>query len=183
MRMDCQPGKSCHRPGFTFLGLVVDFALAQFRVPEKRLRLLRKQLAKALEDPATIRPKEMASITGRIGSARMAVPLAPLLYWDLYKLVRTVLGRPQLLRTPDELREILLFLHQNYEDWNGSSFSKKQGGMVFVRDTGEADSVGVIVTGDLPQPIQVTYTEERRRLLTHEFHSTTREVLNVLNTV
>lgn len=91
-----------------FLRLLVDFALAQFRVPEERLKLPRKQLMKVLEDPAAITPKEMASIAGRIGSTRMAVPVAPwLLCWGLYRAIKTVLGEPQLVRTPAQLREIL----------------------------------------------------------------------------
>ena len=44
-----------------------------------------------------------------------------------------------------------------------------------------AGSGGVMITGDLSGPIKITYTEER--MAAHEFHSTIREVLNVLTTV
>ncbi len=41
-----------------------------------------------------------------------------------------------------------------------------------------------MITGDLSGPIQITYTEEQReRMAAHEFHSTIREVFNVLTTV
>ena len=104
------------------MGLIVDFALAQFRVPEKRLGPIRKQLMAALDNPGPLTPMNIASITCKIGSTRMAVPVAPLLCWGLYKAVKTTFAASRRVRTPEELRDILVFPCHNYEAWNGSNF-------------------------------------------------------------
>ncbi len=99
-----------------FLGLIVDFELAQFRVQEKRLGLIRRQLTAALENPGSLMPGDIASIAYRIHKhTKMAVPVAPLLCWDLYKAIKTTSGSPKLVRTLEEIRDILVFLCLNYE--------------------------------------------------------------------
>ncbi len=84
----------------TFLGMTVDLKTTKFRVPVKRLQLIRRQMGRALKNPAAIAPKEMASIARRIGSTKMAMPVAPQLWWDLYKAVKATVGRQELVRTP-----------------------------------------------------------------------------------
>lgn len=110
--------------------------------------------------------------------------IAMLLCWDLYKSVKTVAGRQELTKTPEELAEILGFLAKHLEESNGSSFWKKQGGLVFAGDAGEAGSGGVIITRDLPRHVHISYTDEHlQRMASQEFHSTVKEVLNVMGTV
>ena len=169
---------------FRFLGLDTDLVEAQFRVPEERMKLMLLQIDRALSGKVKLTPKEVCSIAGRVGSTRMAVPVAPLLCWDLHKSMGTKEGMMQLTSGEGELRAALQFLKDNLEGWNGSSFWKKQGGLVFAGDAGEMGSGGISLTGDLDRPIQVSYTEAQlARIRSHELHSTIREVLNVLMTL
>ena len=169
---------------FKFLGMLVDLAKAQFRVPEKRLALITLQLDRVLEGAAKLTPKEVASVAGRVGSTRLAIPVAPLLCWELHKGVAARGDGGRVLKDVASVKAALRFMRDHLDEWNGACFWKKQGGLVFSGDAGEMGSGGVSLTGDLEKPIQVSYTADQlRRLATHEFHSTIREVLNVLSTI
>lgn len=81
-----------------------------------------------------------------------------------------------LVRAPEELAEILGFISQHLKEWNGSSFWKKRGGLLFAWDAREAGSEGVKISRDFLRPIQIAYIayideQQLRRVATHEFHS------------
>ena len=166
-----------------FLGLLIDTGRTQFRIPPKKLALMLKQIHETL---AVIRnggspsSRTLASIAGRTMSTVLANPLAPLLCADLFESLRTDDWDAPLADTQD-IHTRLTFLAEQLQAHNGAAFWQRPGGMVFAGDAGEAGAGGFTVTGELPHPIQISYTpEQQAAIASHEYHSTAREVDMVL---
>lgn len=162
-----------------FLGLMIDTLHTRFSIPEKKLSLMLKQIEAVLDklregqQPSS---RTLASIAGRTMSTVLANPLAPLLCADLFDAIRTDDWDAPLADTAD-IQARLLFLAQQLRSYNGAAFWQQPGGIIFAGDAGEAGAGGFTVTGELPHPIQISYTQDQQRAIqSHEYHSTAREI-------
>ena len=171
-----------------FTGLLLDFERCTITVPEKKLGFILLQIDRALADIPAVSVKDIQSIAGRVGSARLAIRLAPLLCWRLHKeapsLVRAIGGGSE--EAAEELTRILDFIKVHVCECNGSTFWQQPTGMVVAGDAGEMGSGSHLVwPRDLGvPPMQTSFTEEEMRQIDdHEYYSTLREVANVLETL
>ena len=167
-----------------FLGLIIDLLAGKFELPQKKMDLLIRQIEMILSGERNATPKELQSVAGRISAARLAVHVAPLLCWELFQEVSRRAKANDLTPPPlsEALAGALQFAATALRKYNGSRFWKRLGGLVFAGDAGEMGAGGFDVEGNLPAPMQISYTEEQtKQIATHEFHSTAREILNVLH--
>ena len=162
-----------------FLGLMIDTLHTRFSIPEKKLSLMLKQIDDALSltrSGSSPSSRTLASIAGRTMSTVLANPLAPLLCADLFDAIRTD-DWDAPLADPDSIQARLAFLAQQLRSYNGAAFWQQPGGVIFAGDAGEAGAGGFTVTGELPHPIQISYTPEQQEAIrSHAYHSTAREI-------
>ena len=171
-----------------FTGLLIDLRLGLLTVPEKKLRFMILQIDEALGDVRAVGTRDLQSIAGRVGAARLAVRLAPMLCWSLHKEAPALVADIQAgdSRAEEYLRDILSFVRAHLEECNGSAFWQQPTGMVVAGDAGEMGSGSFLVwPAGLGVPaMQTSFTsEEMRQIESHEYHSTRREVDNILATL
>lgn len=171
-----------------FTGLLIDLRLGLLTVPEKKLRFMLLQIDQALDDVRAIDARSLQSIAGRVGAARLAIRLAPMLCWSLHKEAPALVAEIQAggVGAEEHLRGILSFIRAHLEQCNGSAFWQQPTGMVVAGDAGEMGSGSFLVwPADLGVPaMQTSFTaEQMSQIESHEYFSTRREVDNVLATL
>ena len=162
-----------------FLGMLMDTKRQEFRIPEKKLAAMQRQIDEFLAGLDEGRPgssRDLASIAGRVLSARLALPLAPLYCRELFEAISPA-DWDAPARVSDHLADSLKFVARELREHNGGAMWRRPGGVVFVGDAGEAGAGGFTLTGELANPVQVSYDAAKQAAIArHEYHSTAREV-------
>eukprot|EP00873_Tetraselmis_striata_P021799 jgi/Tetstr1/442063/TSEL_030242.t1 len=170
-----------------FLGLLVDFLLGRFVIPEAKVAMIQAQLSAAAAQAETVLRDEraLASLAGRLISVRLAMPLAPLLCRNLYWAMTGRLGWNDALGSDaGEFRDLLSHVGEALVKHNGNRFWKRPGGVVFVGDAGDYGGGGGMLTGELEAPVRISYSPEQlAAVAVHAFHSTAREIYMIMASV
>ena len=162
-----------------FLGMLMDTKRREFRIPEKKLAVMQRQIdafLAGLDDGTPGSSRDLASIAGRVLSARLALPLAPLYCRELFEAISPA-DWDAPAQVSGHLADSLRFVARELREHNGGAMWRRPGGVVFVGDAGEAGAGGFTLTGELEGPIQVSYDAAKQAAIArHEYHSTAREV-------